>query len=65
MTPLTLQQRAVVGMRADRMPVKTIARELGISTHTVYSHIKNARIALGIASSHGLTAWVWQQRGRA
>ncbi|MGN6498594.1 MAG: sigma factor-like helix-turn-helix DNA-binding protein [Tsuneonella sp.] len=55
---LTDRQRAVLELIDRRMPLKTVAAELGISESRVNQHVRALKEAYGVASLKGLVeAW--------
>lgn len=48
--PLTAREREVLGLVGQGLPNKSIARELGISEHTVKFHVSSLYSKLGVAN---------------
>lgn len=62
-TSLSPTERAVLDLTVDGLDCKIIARQLGVSVHTVYVHNKNIIRKLGVNNRHAAAA-VWRaQRG--
>lgn len=59
MIELTCKQWAAVELLARHMTSKEIARELGISPHTVDQRIDTVRRILGVASRRELARTLW------
>lgn len=62
-SPLTPRQRQVLGLLADGLPVKVVARRLGLAEATVRNHVRSVLAALGahsqleavaVARKHGI-----------
>jgi DNA-binding NarL/FixJ family response regulator len=48
--PLTAREHQILGLLAEGLPNKRIARELGISEHTVKFHVSSVFAKLGVQS---------------
>ncbi len=60
-TTLSPAERAVLDLTVDGLDCKIIARQLGISVHTVYVHNKNIIRKLGVNNRHAAAA-LWRER---
>jgi DNA-binding NarL/FixJ family response regulator len=59
---LTAREREILGLVAEGMTNKSIARRLGISEKTVKSHLTNAFAAIGVADRTSAALWVQRNR---
>lgn len=57
-TELTTRERMVVGLIGDGLSNKAIARQLGISPHTVKSHVRNIMDKLALHSRLQIAAYL-------
>lgn len=57
-TGLTVRERKVVGLIGDGLSNKAIAKELGISPHTVKSHVRNVMDKLTLHSRLQIAAYL-------
>ena len=62
-TTLSPAERAVLDLTVDGLDCKAIARQLGISVHTVYIHNKSIIKKLGVTNRHAAAALWREQRG--
>jgi two-component system nitrate/nitrite response regulator NarL len=63
---LSPAERAIMDLTVDGLDCKHIARQLGISVHTVYIHNKNIIRKLGVTNRHAAAAlWREQRPGGA
>jgi LuxR family maltose regulon positive regulatory protein len=60
---LSEREREVLGLVAKGQSNKLIARELGLSPHTVKRHVARILERSGTASRHAAAAWYLQQAG--
>jgi DNA-binding NarL/FixJ family response regulator len=59
---LTAREREILGLVAEGMTNRSIARRLGISEKTVKSHLTNAFAAIGVADRTSAALWVQRNR---
>jgi DNA-binding CsgD family transcriptional regulator len=64
MSTLTQREREVVNLLAQGKTQSTIARQLVISRHTVYAHVRNIREKTGAASAFELAVSAVRQSQR-
>lgn len=62
-TSLSPTERAVLDLTVDGLDCKIIARQLGVSVHTVYVHNKSIIRKLGVDNRHAAAALWRAQRG--
>ncbi len=62
---LSPAERAILDLTVDGLDCKHIARQLGISVHTVYIHNKNIIRKLGVTNRHAAAALWREQRAGA
>ena len=56
----TTVERQIIQLLADSHSEKEVAADLGLSPHTVHSHVKQIYRQLGISSRSELVAWYWR-----
>jgi DNA-binding NarL/FixJ family response regulator len=61
---LTAREREILGLVAEGLPNKSIARRLGISEKTVKSHLTNAFAAIGVSDRTSAALWLQRNASR-